>query len=84
MDETVIVEARFEPDGVIIPLAFIWRDQRYRISDLGRQWETEAERHFLVMTPSREVYELVFLLPEYSWRLRRIPEHFGVRGAQHG
>jgi hypothetical protein len=81
MDERVTVEARFEPDGVIIPLAFIWRDHRHQISDLGRQWETEDERHFLVMIPSREVYELAFLLPESSWRLRRTPEHFGSRGS---
>ena len=84
MDETIVVEARFETDGGIVPQAFIWREQRYPIRDLGRQWETEDERHFLVMTANREVYELAFHIPESKWRLRRTPDHFGSPGSTYG
>jgi hypothetical protein len=84
MDETIVVEARYDATGEIVPQAFIWRDQRYQISDLGRQWVTEDERHFLVMTPNREVYELAYLITESKWRLRRTPDHFGSPGSTCG
>jgi hypothetical protein len=84
MDANIIVEARFEADGKILPLAFIWREERYPVSDLGRQWETEGEQHFLVMTPNRNVYELAFVKAESGWRLRRTPDHFGSRTSGHG
>lgn len=77
MDESIIVEARFESQGRIVPLSFTWQENRYQVSDLGRQWESAGERHFLVMIPSGEVFELAFLIPENQWRMRRTPNHFG-------
>ncbi|NIS79931.1 MAG: hypothetical protein GTO14_06940 [Anaerolineales bacterium] len=77
MNEPIAVEARFEVDGTIRPMAFIWQGRRYRITSLGRQWEQDSERRFLVMTSSYRVYEVAYLRQESAWRLRRSPEDFG-------
>lgn len=77
MKEPIAVEARFEADGTIRPKAFLWQGRRYRIASLGRQWEDEDERHFLVMTADNRVYELAFLLQQAAWRLIRRPQDFG-------
>jgi len=37
-DTPVAVEARFDVDGTITPLALAWRGQMLRISDVGRSW----------------------------------------------
>jgi hypothetical protein len=76
MSEIIAVEARFETDGTIRPLAFIQRGVRYRVASLGRQWEQGDERHFLVMTPSEQIYELVYQPGEGCWKLKRQPEDF--------
>jgi hypothetical protein len=76
MNEVIAVEARFEIDGAIHPLAFSWRGKRYRVVSLGRQWEEGEARHFLVMTPEEQIYELAYLLEESRWILRRTPKDF--------
>lgn len=76
MSEIIAVEARFEADGTIRPLAFFRRGRRYRVASLGRQWEQGDERHFLVMTPSEQVYELVYQSGEGCWKLQRQPKDF--------
>jgi hypothetical protein len=77
MNEPIAVEARFEVDGSIHPQTFIWQERRYPIASLGRQWEQDGERRFLVMTADSRVYEVAFLRQEGAWRLRRRPEDFG-------
>lgn len=77
MNEPIAVEARFEVDGSIHPQAFICQEQRYQIASLGRQWEQDGERRFLVMTADYRVYEVAYLRQEGTWRLRRRPEDFG-------
>jgi hypothetical protein len=81
MKEAIAVEARFELDGSIRPLNFIWRGHRYRIRSVGRQWDEESKRHFLVMVLGERVYELVYLPTESTWHLSRRPEDFGGREA---
>jgi hypothetical protein len=76
MNEVIAVEARFEIDGAIHPLAFSWRGKRYRVVSLGRRWEEGEARHFLVMTPEEQIYELAYLLEESRWILRRTPKDF--------
>jgi hypothetical protein len=76
MSEIIAVEARFEADGTIRPLAFFHDGARYQVASLGRQWEQGDERHFLVMTPSEQVYELVYQLNEGCWKLQRQPKDF--------
>lgn len=76
MSEIIAVEARFEADGTIRPLAFNHHGVRYRVSSLGRQWEQGDELHFLVMTPSEQIYELVYQPSEGCWKLQRQPKDF--------
>ncbi len=77
MNESIAVEARFEEDGAIFPLAFIWQGRRYSISSLGRQLEQDGERRFLVMTLNEQIYELAYQPMEGTWRLSRRPGDFG-------
>jgi hypothetical protein len=76
VNEAIAVEVRLKADGAIRPLAFSWRGKRYRVASIGRQWEQDGERHFLVMTPDERVYELAYLQKEGGWRLRRRPQDF--------
>jgi hypothetical protein len=58
--EGIAVEARFEQDGTIRVLAFERRGSRHVVASMGRQWDAEDGRHFLVMTPSEMVVELLY------------------------
>ena len=80
MDEPIEVDVRFLTDGALRPQAFRWRSRRYEIASLGRQWEEEGERRFLVMTPDERVFELAYLPAEGAWRLRRSPQSFSHPG----
>ena len=73
MNEVVEVEARFETDGTIHPLAFSWHGKRYRVASLGRQWEQGEARHFLVMAHDEQIYELAYFPEETCWKLQRTP-----------
>jgi hypothetical protein len=70
----IAVEARFETDGSLRPLAFVWEDEIIRISAYGRRWEQDDEDHFLVMTADERVYELAYLQSEGLWHLCRRPQ----------
>jgi hypothetical protein len=76
MSEIITVEARFEADGTIRPLAFFWRGARHKVASHGRQWEQGDERHYLVMTPGEQIFELVYQSAESRWKLQREPEDF--------
>jgi hypothetical protein len=73
----VAVEAKFEVDGSLRPLAFMWEDEIIRIASYGRQWEKDGECHFLVMSASERVFELVYLPSEALWQLCRRPQELG-------
>ena len=76
MSESIPVEARFEPDGTLLPLAFEWKGKRYIIESRGRQWEENGTQHFLVMASDNQVFELVYIKGENQWQLRRSPQDF--------
>jgi len=76
VNEAIAVEVRFKADGAIRPLAFSWQGKRNQVASIGRQWEQDGERHFLVMTPDEQVYELAYLPKEECWRLCRRPQDF--------
>jgi hypothetical protein len=78
VNEAIAVEARFEEDGVIHPLAFMWRGKRYQVASLGRYWEQDGEHRFLVMTHGEQIYELAYLPTESAWRLRRRSKDFRI------
>ncbi|MCZ7570116.1 MAG: nicotinamide-nucleotide amidohydrolase family protein [Ardenticatenaceae bacterium] len=65
----VAVEATFEPDGQITPVALTLEGRVQRISQRGRQWtDATGARHFLVMTTPDAIYELIFVPRTLSWR----------------
>lgn len=69
--EVIEVVARFDHDGNLTPLRFTWRGSEYRISSTGRIWEDEAGRHFMVMVPGEQIYELLFVPNEMLWHIKR-------------
>ncbi len=71
-DVPVSVEARFEPDGSITPLAFTWQGRRVAIATVGRRWTADdGTRRFLVMSPLDEVFELSFDPTASAWKVVR-------------
>ena len=76
MNEAIAVEARFEVDGTLRPIAFEWRGQRLIIESYGRHWEKNGIHHFLVMVQSEQVFEIAFVAVENHWHLLRSPQDF--------
>ena len=75
VNEPVLVQARFMPDGRVLPTAFIWRQRTRYVADVGRQWQEEVDgqtwRHYLVRTPTMETFELCYAVAEARWLLAR-------------
>jgi hypothetical protein len=65
------VEARFDEDGRLTPLAFHWHGLRLTVASWGRTWfagdGTQQRQHFLVMTASRRTFELAFASDVRRW-----------------
>lgn len=72
----ITVETRLEPDGILLPLAFIWRDRRHSIHSYGRRWEQGSQVHFLVQDDRLRTFELAYAPEDASWTLLRAPEDF--------
>ena len=75
INEPVSVESRLRQDGTILPLAFVWRGQRYRIESWGRE-ETKAQdgrslHCYLVQTTGPETWELCQDIENAQWTLTR-------------
>jgi hypothetical protein len=75
IDEPILVQARFFPDGRIEPTAFIWRNRTRYIADWGRQWQEDAGGQawqcYLVRTPNQETFDLRYAPTEGRWKLHR-------------
>jgi hypothetical protein len=75
IDEPVLVQARFLPDGGVHPAAFIWRCRTNTIADWGRQWQEEVDGItwvcYLVRTPNLETFELRLNRATGQWVLAR-------------
>jgi len=75
VDEPVTVQARFDPEGRVHPVAFVWRDRTCHIADRGRQWLDETGekpvRCFLVRTACGDTFELHLELSALRWILHR-------------
>ncbi len=71
INEPILVQARFLPEGRVQPTAFIWRERTRYIADWGREWREEAGgvawRCYLVRTPSLQTFELRFAPAEGRW-----------------
>jgi hypothetical protein len=73
MNEPIAVKARFARDGSITPLSFVWQGVEYAVASLGRHWEEDGARHFLVMVSSGEVFEIAYYSEGGYWRLQNAP-----------
>ena len=78
VDIPTAVEARFDDAGRVTPTTFRWRGREVRISDVGRRW-TEPHglhqlRHYLVMTPAQDTFELCLDTGAMQWKITRVWE----------
>ncbi|MDQ4078797.1 MAG: CinA family protein [Chloroflexota bacterium] len=67
--QNAAVEAVFEPDGAIRPLAFVWKGRSMEVTDRGREWRSDDTHHFLVMTADNRVWELRFESAALRWTI---------------
>lgn len=70
-DDPVVVEAHFFPGGKVQPVTFVWRDRRWSVSGVGRQWDDAGGRHVLVVTSDGSRFELCLASAPTGWRLLR-------------
>jgi len=68
-----VVDARFEEDGSLTPLAFQWDGARLPVASHGRAWvngeEGDLRRHYMVMTAGEMTFELIFAPGTLRWRV---------------
>ncbi len=71
INEPILVQARFLPEGGVKPTAFIWRNRTRYVADLGRQWREDSGGNtwhcYLVHTPSGETFELRYAPADGRW-----------------
>lgn len=70
--EALEVIAKFDEEGKITPLRFVWKDNDYLVESTGRHWEASDGKHILVMVPDGRIFELVYNLTEGRWLLGRV------------
>ena len=78
VDIPTAVEARFDEEGQVTPIAFSWQGRDVCISDIGRRW-TEPHgphqlRHYLVMIPAQDTFELCLDTDTMQWKITRVWE----------
>jgi hypothetical protein len=71
------VEQRVDTSSNPRPVAFIWQGTRFVVNSVGRTWDSNGERHYLVMVQGDRVFELAYSNATGNWRLVRRPEDFG-------
>jgi hypothetical protein len=75
INQPVLVEMRFLPDGQVQPRAFRWRNQVHPIVDVGRQWQEQADETtwhcYLVRTVDGSTFELRLDEAGARWLLAR-------------
>ena len=70
--DSIEVIARFNEQGQIDPLSFILAGRSYLVDTIGRRWEDESGQHFLVLVPLERVFELLYVINESRWYLKRV------------
>ena len=73
MNEPLLVDARVGRNGRLRPRSFLWRERRYTVASIGRQWTDASETHILVMAEGGGTFELAYLPDAGAWRLVRTP-----------
>lgn len=69
--EPIEVTARFNEEGKIIPVSFVWNQRTFRVNSIGRQWNGDDGYHVLVMTPGNRAFHLLFATAKGKWYLVR-------------
>jgi hypothetical protein len=67
--EHIEATVRFNPEGGITPLSFVWRGRTYTVVSTGRSWQAKDGVHILVMVPGDTVYHLLFSPEEVRWKI---------------
>jgi hypothetical protein len=67
--EPIEVTARFDADGRVHPIKFVWKGMTVPVASVGRDWKDQEGLHVLVMDFQGQAYELVFVLAENRWYL---------------
>jgi len=78
VDIPTAVEARFDKEGRVTPMTFRWQGRDVRIGDVGRRWiephGPHQLRHYLVMTPGQDTFELCLDTGTLQWKITRVWE----------
>jgi hypothetical protein len=69
--DSIEVTARFDPQGKIIPLSFMWQGRVFKITSIGRNWQAADEYHILVMDQRNQTYHLIYKSGSTQWYLFR-------------
>ncbi len=69
--EEIEVTARFDAQGHITPLGFVWKGRAYRVESIGRTWKAGDGIHILVLTRRNRAYHLLFKPDKACWYLLR-------------
>ena len=56
------------------PASFVWRDKKYEVKEVEREWLEPGERHFLVRTEGEKRFEICYHEREDSWSLTELKE----------
>ncbi|MBN1265025.1 MAG: hypothetical protein JXA25_06005 [Anaerolineales bacterium] len=75
MAEPILVEAVFQDDGELRPVAFEWCGTLHRIQSIGRTRLVEGVRYYLVSTQENVVFEIGYHTSE-GWQLYRSMRDF--------
>lgn len=67
--EEIEVTARFDLQGNIQPLTFVWRKRTYKVVSIGRHWKAEDGYHTLVMDLGNQTHHLIFQPEKGRWFL---------------
>lgn len=54
------------------PVAFVWQDERFDVSEVESEWHTAEGKCFRVLTSSGERFELHYLAAEDEWVIRQL------------
>ena len=66
------VEVRFDVEGAVTVLSFVWQGFKYPATGQGRQWLAADGQHILVMTTGDRVFELVWA-GRGPWQVLKAP-----------
>lgn len=70
--EPVEVIAVFNEQGEVSPLSFKRGGQQYQVDKVGKQWEDDTGKHFIIYFPVEKVLELVFSGATFRWYLNQV------------